>query len=118
MINIYSAFFIGAKKHVTWEFNPGHCSLPAGANEGEEVVVKVVGEYRDSQISALHVEVILADGTVLTHQPSGTPLHITVKADGVPPVESGLRIKKFGANPVRPYHIKAKAGFFKAPPRS
>ena len=116
MINIYSAFFIG-NKHVTWEFNPGQCSLPAGVSEDEEIEIRVIGEYRDEQISALQVKVVLVDGSALTHQPSGTPLHITIKADGVPPVESGIRIKKFGSNPVKPYKIKAKAGFFKAPPR-
>ena len=117
MEKIYSAFFLFDGRHITWEFNPGKCGLPESVEEGDKVKVVGVGEYIDYEIYAIQVEVILADGKVLTHQPNGTPLHITIKAKGVPPVESGLRIKKFGATPIKPYTIEATAGFFKAPPR-
>ncbi len=116
MVKIYSAFFLPDGKHITWEFNPGNCSLPDGVEEGSEVEVVVTGEYKDSEISALQVEV-MAGERVLTHQSSGTPLHITLEAKGVAPVQSGIRIAEFGATPIKPYTIKAKAGFFKAPPR-
>ena len=116
LINIYSGFFMGGK-HITWEFNPGKCTLPERVQEGDEVMVRVIGEYSDHEVRALQVEVILSNGRVLTHQPGGTPLHITVRAKGVPPVVSGVKIKEKGAKPVRPYFIRAKAGFFKAPPR-
>ncbi len=116
MVKIYSAFFLPDGKHITWEFNPGKCKLPEGLEEGEEVAVKVVGEYKDAEISALQVEVVAGE-RVLTHQSSGTPLHITLEARGVAPVQSGIRIAEFGATSIEPYKIKAKAGFFKAPPR-
>ena len=112
MAKIYSGFFIG-NKHTTYEFNPGKCTLPEWVKEGDNVKVKVVGKYEDAEIKAVKVEVILPDGTVLTHQPSGTPLHITVAAK-VPPVQSGIRIAEYGATPIAPYFIKATAGFFRA----
>ena len=117
-IKIYSAFFLLDGRHITWEFNPGKCELPKGVAEGDKVKVVGVGEYRDDEIYALQVEVVLPGGERLTHQPGGTPLHITIATNGVPPVESGLRIKKFGATPIKPYTVEATAGFFKAPPRS
>ena len=117
-IKIYSGFFLSDGRHITWEFNPGKCDLPKGVAEAESVDVVVVGSYKDEEVQALQVEVVLPGGKVLTHQPGGTPLHITIATNGVPPVESGIRIKKFGATPIKPYTIKAKAGFFKAPPRA
>ena len=117
MVKIFSGFFLLNGKHITWDFNPGKCVLPEGMEEGAEVEVVVVGSYEDEEVQALQVEVVTADGEVLTHQPSGTPLHITIEANGVPPVEAGLRLKEFGANPVKPHTIEAKAGFFEVPPR-
>lgn len=116
MVKVYSGFFLVNGKHITWDFNPGKCVLPDGIKAGDEVEVKVIGSYADEEIEALQVEVV-AGGKVYTHQPSGIPLHITLDARGVPPFEAGLRLKAFGANPVKKPHIlEAKAGFFEAPP--
>ncbi len=117
LLKIYSGFFLNDGRHITWEFNPGKCDLPKGVAEGQEVDVAVVGSYTDEEIVALQVELII-NGEVITHQPGGIPLHITIEANGVPPVEAGLRIKKFGATMGHPYMLEAKAGFFKAPPRA
>ena len=116
MVKVFSAFFLEDGRHITWDFNPGKCVLPEGMEEGAEVEVVVVGSYVDEEVQALQVEVVTADGEVLTHQPGGTPLHITVAVNGVPPMESGVRIKEFGATPVKPYSLEAKTGFFEAPP--
>ena len=112
---IYAGFFeIDGKGHITWEFAPGKCSLPKGVEENDVVKVRVVGEYHDSEISAEIVEIVTPDGEVLTHQPSGTVLHITRRADGVPPVQSGIRATEYGwkSVPVREYWMRAD--FFRA----
>jgi len=123
MITLYSGFFlmlpILGNVHVTWEFNPGKCTLPKSTFEGREVLVHVVGDYKDEDLSCLIVEVELPDGKVLTHQASGTVLHITTHVEpGVSPVQSGVRATAQGWEHRKNNSLKfvthvAKAGFFR-----
>ena len=116
---IYAGFFLQNGKHVTWEFGPGSCTLPWDVDDKEGVVVKVVGKYHDDDIDADIVEVYVpSTGVTYTEQATGqVPLHITRRADGVPPVESGRRALEYGWTPLPEsecYTIKGKAGYYYA----
>jgi len=94
MKKIYSGFF-GLGNHVTWEFLPGHCTLPQNVEDGELCSVVKIGEYKDDEVYADIVVVVTQKGEKLTHQPNGTILHIT-RESKVPPVEAGLRATRLG----------------------
>jgi hypothetical protein len=118
MKNLYSGFFYtepnGTKRHATYQFG-SDCRLPEEVGEGDDVTLKVVGLYGDDEVECLIVEVHLAN-QVIYHQPNEnqTVMHVTVwSADGVSPVQSGLRATENGWTPVDGPEIQAKAGFFK-----
>jgi len=110
---IYSAFFLENGLHCTWEFAPGKCKLPVP--EGTEVKLFVVGKYQDNDVACDIVEVELPNGERLTHQGSGTVLHVTTFCqEGVSPVQSGLRATKNGWTKLSEKRVvTAKAGFFR-----
>lgn len=111
---IYSGFWLQDGSHITWEFAPGTCSLPEGVVPGDEVQVILIGKYKDDQVEADIVKVRLRTGEELTHQENGTVLHITRRAEGVPPIVSGVRATKHGWEPVRESVEQAVAGFYEA----
>jgi hypothetical protein len=117
MTNIYSGFFL-EQGHVTWEFAPGACTLPAGLQEGSEVEVVVIGKYEDDDVACDIVKVVLPNGKVLTNQGSGTLLHMTTKVgEGISPVLSGVRATENGYTslPEDQYtSLTARADYFKA----
>ncbi len=123
MTKIYSGFFMGfplhGEVHATWDFNPGGALLPEGIEEDEDVLVHIIGDYKDNDVTAFIVQVETANGIVLEEQPSGTVLHVTTETrNGVSPVESGRRATELGwvprgdSNPGATF--VAKAGFYRA----
>jgi len=80
-----------------WDFNPGECQLPEGVQEGEPIKIKIVGEYKDSEVNAWIVQATLKNGKRLTHRPNGVVLHIVKwHKNGVNPVVVGRRIQSNG----------------------
>jgi hypothetical protein len=113
---IYAGFFLDDGSHVTWEFKPGAAKLPHPLKEGDKVFIHVVGKYHDKDLDADIVRVEIPGGRTLTHQGSGTVLHITRETrNGVAPVESGLRATQKGWVQVNQNsRLLATAGYFKA----
>ena len=138
--NLYSGFFVekissdgkkaGVTKnsHITYEFG-NNCKLPEGISEGDMVWFKQVGIYNDDEVTSIIVEVYpvvktngvthLKDDSFYRSQPSSTPLHITVRNDGVSAVQGGVRPKLNGYKtlPLEDQVMigKARADFFEVP---
>ena len=91
----YTCFLLEDDKHVTWRFGEDAtlCTI-----EGEPVEIRVVGKYKDEIVECDIVKVKLLNGTVLTHQPNGTVLHITTWFDEryASAKDSGLRATENG----------------------
>ena len=104
----------GGRGHVTWDYNPGNCSLPCQL--GSDVKILVIGKYSDQDIDADIVKVVLPNGKELTHQKDGKKLlHITRNCrNGVKPVQSGIRATRDGWDSIQPYQIRAKANYFES----
>ena len=114
----YSGFFLTDGSHVTWDYQPGNCSLPDNIKVGDTVDVIVVGDYMDDEgYKAEIVHIIHPVLGLLDKQPrTGTVLHITrAVPEGGAAVQSGLRATKNGWTPLTKGSQRrylAKAGFF------
>lgn len=106
---LYSGIFFADGTHMTYEFKPGNPSLPKGVSEGQRATVKVIGTYEDEQVACL----IVKYGS-MTKQPGGTLLHITTKADGAKPVESGKRATQKGYERCKPYSLNGTWKIFRS----
>ena len=97
--SIGKSYGVTDNHHVTSDFHPGACMLPEGIDENDRLLAFVIGEYLDEQVHSLIVEVRgfdNADGICLRYQETGTPLHVTLRSDGVSPVQGGIRPRTNG----------------------
>ncbi len=88
---IYTGIFFENDLHMTWVFDIEEIPLfPTSIIENDKAVVQIVGEYKDEEVACLIVQ-----WQSNTHNPQGTYLHITTKAD-IEPYHSGLRATEYG----------------------
>ncbi len=78
-----------------WDFKPGECELPPGVQENDPVKIRVVGEYKDTEVNVWVVQVNLKNGRRLARRPNRTILHIVKwNKDGVNPVVASRRLNQ------------------------
>jgi len=116
---LYSGVFFkykGVERHVTWHFNPPKPNLPAGITAGDEVLLRIVGHYKNDQVECFIAQLKLGEDMVEVSPFTGTLLHITLwTAEGVPPVQSGLQATNDKNNIEwfnEPFYIKGKWDIF------
>lgn len=107
------AKFAISKHHITYHYSPGNPEFPNGIQEHDWSYIKHLGIYDDGEILTSHVNIITPissksslkgkqlytqknryDDKGNTIGEQETPLHITWNSKDLPPVASGVRLKK------------------------
>ena len=97
----YTGIFYENELHTTWHFDPiNQPTFPQGIKEGDYAIIKVVGEYEDSEVACLIVE-----WRGIKYNPQSILLHITTKAL-IEPKYSGIRATQNGYRAIEPYFLK------------
>ena len=102
MTNLFSGIFFDNTKHITWEYNPGHCVLPEGISEGDEQIVQLYSIIHEKAIGVYGCFIEI-NGEKIYDQPNGSlPLHITLytgidSSSGkmIPAVEAGILLRSY-----------------------